>query len=169
MLVLSLCPKHFLQICALCQNCNFQSNRRTFFKKALVFFCEKCYLVSNRSGSWIQSAATHFFTAPVFILLNHAIFFIYLLIIYPVLSGQKIAPPTCTGERFFCYAKPLRRYAPASKTPPAPLRRSTAFPGRRRGRSRQGRRRGPHRLQWWGQARRCRPGHGCARPAFRRA
>ena len=82
---------------------HFLLEQENFFKKALVFFCEKCYLVSNRSVSWIQSETTRF---P----LRHsccssfyyyAIFFIYLLIIYPVLKRtNKKRFPTCTGERF---------------------------------------------------------------------
>ena len=102
--------KHISPVFVRCDKITFFARtKELFFKKALVFFCEKCYLVSNRSASWIQSETTRF---P----LRHsccssfyyyAIFFIYLLIIYPVLKRtNKKRFPTCTGERFLFVCRP---------------------------------------------------------------
>ena len=85
---------------------NFCSIRRTFFKKALAFSSEKCYLVSNKSGSRIQRLrrALHPPRSWVHPSNYYAIFFIYLLIIYPVPQGTEKAPPQpAWGSAFFCF------------------------------------------------------------------
>ena len=108
-LVLSLCPKQFPQICALCQICNFCSNKRTFFKKALVFFCEKCYLVSNKSGSWIQSKTTRFLsTALGFILLFIMLFSSFTFLSFTLsFQDKKSLPQPARGSDFFVCAQRL--------------------------------------------------------------
>ena len=49
-----------------------------------------------------MTATSIFHGSWFFLLFYYAIFFIYLLIIYPVpLRDEKSASPTCTGKRFF--------------------------------------------------------------------
>ena len=85
---------------------HFLLEQKNFFKKALVFFCEKCYLVSNRSVSWIQSETTRF---P----LRHSCCSSFLLLCYflhlpsyhlpcPEKDKQKTLPHLHGGAFFVC-------------------------------------------------------------------
>ena len=92
---------------------NFCSIRRTFFKKALAFSSEKCYLVSNKSGSRIQRLrrALHL-PALGFILLIIMLFssFTFLSFTLPAPQGARKAmtqPARVTAFSFcLCYRRP---------------------------------------------------------------
>ena len=73
-------------------------------KKALVIFAQTWYVVSNKDAHLDTSSLRAFCigSAP-HLCIYLAIFFIYLLIIYPACPARdkKSDDPTCTGHRFF--------------------------------------------------------------------
>ena len=106
---------------------NFCSIRRTFFKKALAFSSEKCYLVSNKSGSRIQRLrrALHL-PALGFILLIIMLFSSFTFLSFTLSrKGRKKRLPNLHGEALFSVLRFLFKDRPASIQP---LRHCFAMP-----------------------------------------
>ena len=107
---------------------NFCSIRRTFFKKALAFSSEKCYLVSNKSGSRIQRLrrALHL-PALGFILLIIMLFSSFTFLSFTLSrKGRKKRLPNLHGEALFSVLRFLFKDRPYSTSQsrcrsPAPL------------------------------------------------
>ena len=106
---------------------NFCSIRRTFFKKALAFSSEKCYLVSNKSGSRIQRLrrALHL-PALGFILLIIMLFSSFTFLSFTLSrKGRKKRLPNLHGEALFSVLRFLFKDRPYSIQP---LRQCFAMP-----------------------------------------
>ena len=98
---------------------NFCSIRRTFFKKALAFSSEKCYLVSNKSGSRIQRLrrALHL-PALGFILLIIMLFSSFTFLSFTLSrKGRKKRLPNLHGEALFSVFRFLFKDRPYSIQP----------------------------------------------------
>ena len=98
---------------------NFCSIRRTFFKKALAFSSEKCYLVSNKSGSRIQRLrrALHL-PALGFILLIIMLFSSFTFLSFTLSrKGRKKRLPNLHGEALFSVLRFLFKDRPYSIQP----------------------------------------------------
>ena len=93
-------PGHSLQ--HFMEKCDFSTSVRKIFQKPLAFFRQACYCCIQQDG--LLNTTFH----PCFCVLSSslfyiAIFFIYLLIIYPVVPRRDKEKrwPTCKGHRFF--------------------------------------------------------------------
>ena len=94
-------PGHSLQ--HFMEKCDFSTSVRKIFQKPLAFFRQACYCCIQQNR--LLNTTFH----PCFCVLSSflyiAIFFIYLLIIYPVVPRRDKEKrwPTCKGHRFsFC-------------------------------------------------------------------
>ena len=92
-------PGHSLQ--HFMEKCDFSTSVRKIFQKPLAFFRQACYCCIQQDR--LLNTTFH----PCFCVLSSflyiAIFFIYLLIIYPVVPRRDKEKrwPTCKGHRFF--------------------------------------------------------------------
>ena len=85
------------------------------FKKHLLFYVKSGILYPN-GAPWIQEQRSTCIAgaySPLRSVLDFAIFFIYLLIIYPACPQGQSGGPTCTGRRFsFGYCLYCTKTAP---------------------------------------------------------